>query len=519
MAALLQQAQQRQQLAAAASMMANCGNFNNKSNQPAVPLPSALEEEVGRRKAIMAGTPYSITKQFPWRLHEMLDLVEEEGLEEIVSFLPDGRSFKVHDPARFEQGLMRRCFNQTRYKSFQRQLNLWGFERKNDPIFKIKGTYSHPWFIRGRKDLTPLIVRVGGGVTKFKNDSEQKTEEEKNLQAIGDVKEKDVIKEKSKPSDIKYTVEQAANSPSSTRTVVPPKTKKESKQSPNFEPAKSLGQDDKMMAGINTIGMSSLYSDLLQKNPTASSSSVASFLGTFQNRPKLPLFGATSSAKTSGDDSANSLATVISALNHAEAIGCLNSSNPVMDVSRNSSTTNAGGSDGILKRLKQHRDEAVNRAALIEEAMRISAERTSGSQTFGTNNERVSARAAPVSNHELLQQFLKQQQPQQQDPQSIASAAIREIANQRTAQLQGSSGMSNEMLQRFLSESGAGSVNLATLISKNSGNNNNGNMMLEKLRLEEGIQTLMRERVRLEAAAILEERERRRLEYLAAIQL
>jgi hypothetical protein len=61
----------------------------------------------------MAGTPYSITKQFPWRLHEMLDLVEEEGLEEIVSFLPDGRSFKVHDPPRFEQGLMRRCFNQT----------------------------------------------------------------------------------------------------------------------------------------------------------------------------------------------------------------------------------------------------------------------------------------------------------------------------------------------------------------------------------------------------------------------
>lgn len=77
-------------------------------------LPQALEEEVERRKAVQNGTPYSVTKQFPWRLHEMLDLVEEEGLEEIVSFLPDGRSFKVHDSARFEKGLMRKCFNQVR---------------------------------------------------------------------------------------------------------------------------------------------------------------------------------------------------------------------------------------------------------------------------------------------------------------------------------------------------------------------------------------------------------------------
>jgi HSF-type DNA-binding len=111
MAALLQQAQQRQQLAV---LMAGGNNNSTSSIQPPVNvLPSALEEEVGRRKAVIAGTPYSITKQFPFRLHEMLDLVEEEGLEEIVSFLPDGRSFKVHDPARFEKGLMRRCFNQT----------------------------------------------------------------------------------------------------------------------------------------------------------------------------------------------------------------------------------------------------------------------------------------------------------------------------------------------------------------------------------------------------------------------
>jgi hypothetical protein len=104
MAALLQQHQLQQQASQALSPSHNSSDMITSD---------ALKEEVGRRKASMAGTPYSITKQFPWRLHEMLDLVEEEGLEEIVSFLPDGRSFKVHDPPRFEQGLMRRCFNQT----------------------------------------------------------------------------------------------------------------------------------------------------------------------------------------------------------------------------------------------------------------------------------------------------------------------------------------------------------------------------------------------------------------------
>lgn len=134
MSALLHQAHQRQQFAAAAAMMAsgssntNSNNtaaaFNNinnatnaaaaaNSNRQSNALTRALDEEVGRRKAVMAGTPYSITKQFPFRLHEMLDLVEEEGLEEVVSFLPDGRSFKVHNPTLFEKGLMRRCFNQT----------------------------------------------------------------------------------------------------------------------------------------------------------------------------------------------------------------------------------------------------------------------------------------------------------------------------------------------------------------------------------------------------------------------
>jgi hypothetical protein len=108
--------------------------------------------ETARKQAILAGTPYIITKQFPWKLHEMLDHVDEEGLDSIVSWLPGGRAFKVHMPDLFVARIMKRFFNQTKYKSFQRQVNLWGFKIRKKETGE-KGAYHHPLFLRGRKEL------------------------------------------------------------------------------------------------------------------------------------------------------------------------------------------------------------------------------------------------------------------------------------------------------------------------------------------------------------------------------
>eukprot|EP00980_Cylindrotheca_fusiformis_P029108 scaffold22721_cov137-Cylindrotheca_fusiformis.AAC.3 len=122
---------------------------------------TAANIEHARKQAILAGTPYVITKQFPWKLHEMLDQVEERGDDDIVSWLPDGRSFRVHLVDSFVTDIMKECFNQTKYKSFQRQLNLWGFER-NTKECPEKGAYYHPLFIRGRRDLCKEMCRKRG---------------------------------------------------------------------------------------------------------------------------------------------------------------------------------------------------------------------------------------------------------------------------------------------------------------------------------------------------------------------
>jgi len=58
---------------------------------------------------------------FPWRLHEILDAAGKEEFTNIVSWLPDGQSFKVYKVENFVRDIMPNYFRQTKYKSFQRQ--------------------------------------------------------------------------------------------------------------------------------------------------------------------------------------------------------------------------------------------------------------------------------------------------------------------------------------------------------------------------------------------------------------
>jgi hypothetical protein len=58
---------------------------------------------------------------FPWKLHDVLEDAERKGFTNIISWTLNGRAFKVHDQKAFETQIMTKYFNQTQYKSFQRQ--------------------------------------------------------------------------------------------------------------------------------------------------------------------------------------------------------------------------------------------------------------------------------------------------------------------------------------------------------------------------------------------------------------
>jgi hypothetical protein len=95
--------------------------------------------------------PRNTDSAFPIKLHRMLQDVEREGLNYIVSWHPDGRSFRVQFHDQFVARVLPGYFSQTKYRSFQRQLNHYGFER----ITKgpLEGSYHHPYFVRDNPAL------------------------------------------------------------------------------------------------------------------------------------------------------------------------------------------------------------------------------------------------------------------------------------------------------------------------------------------------------------------------------
>jgi hypothetical protein len=86
---------------------------------------------------------------FTWKLYEMLEDVEENGQNHIISWVNNGKGFRVHKMDLFVKDIIPTYFKQSKYKSFQRQLYFYNFKRiSRGPDI---GSYYHPMFVRGNK--------------------------------------------------------------------------------------------------------------------------------------------------------------------------------------------------------------------------------------------------------------------------------------------------------------------------------------------------------------------------------
>ena len=79
---------------------------------------------------------------FPRALHDLLENAEMTGDASIVSWRPSGVAFKVHKRDEFMKKVLPKYFRQTKFKSFVRQLNLWGFTCIDQGPDKGSCTYS-----------------------------------------------------------------------------------------------------------------------------------------------------------------------------------------------------------------------------------------------------------------------------------------------------------------------------------------------------------------------------------------
>ena len=116
-----------------------------------------------------------VTIPFPTKLHDMLNHIalHETELSDIISWQPHGRCFLVKKPKQFTKSVLPRFFDQRKYASFQRQLNLYGFSRITTG--SDRGSYYHELFLRTKRILCRGIQRkkIKGTGTRMASNPEQ----------------------------------------------------------------------------------------------------------------------------------------------------------------------------------------------------------------------------------------------------------------------------------------------------------------------------------------------------------
>ena len=86
----------------------------------------------------------------------MMSYVESHGLENIISWVLDGNAIMVHDQENLIH-VLQLFFGQTKYRSFQRQLHMWHFDRILAGPYK--GAFFHKLFLKGQKELCARMSR------------------------------------------------------------------------------------------------------------------------------------------------------------------------------------------------------------------------------------------------------------------------------------------------------------------------------------------------------------------------
>jgi hypothetical protein len=128
--------------------------------------------------------------KFPCKLHRMLQDVENEGLTHIVGWHKDGKCFRVHDPEVFVEMFLPRYFKKSKYRSFQRQLNLYGFHRITALKPCWESCYHHPDFSRddelGCRNINrPLRSKSGREIDVTGNETQQQQQQQESFSLRG----------------------------------------------------------------------------------------------------------------------------------------------------------------------------------------------------------------------------------------------------------------------------------------------------------------------------------------------
>ena len=99
-------------------------------------------------------TTHKRAKTFP---EILLDIMSNPEYSHIVSWLPHGQSFAIHNADEFVSIILPKYFRKVIFRSFIRKLNRWGFRSVKRSVSGYESTFEHKLFVR---DQPELIARM-----------------------------------------------------------------------------------------------------------------------------------------------------------------------------------------------------------------------------------------------------------------------------------------------------------------------------------------------------------------------
>ena len=139
--------------------MANTSKSSNPTNSK---MPRRVSESLIDDDTTSRSSPPT-TKEphhFPYKLYGMLQYAADSEYSSAVSWVDEGRAFAIHDQEALMEHISPLFFKQSKYRSFTRQLNLWGFNRVQGFDMGPKGAWMHQCFLRDDFEALKSIVRI-----------------------------------------------------------------------------------------------------------------------------------------------------------------------------------------------------------------------------------------------------------------------------------------------------------------------------------------------------------------------
>lgn len=105
-----------------------------------------------------------IPMTFPQRL---MDILSNDQVNDVVTWLPHGKAFIIYKKKKFAAEILPKFFKQSKFTSFTRKLNRWGFTRVTRG--PETGSYFHKYFLR---DQPRLCMQMSCQNARLQNDQQ-----------------------------------------------------------------------------------------------------------------------------------------------------------------------------------------------------------------------------------------------------------------------------------------------------------------------------------------------------------